>query len=274
MSHTATFAPSAANLTAVECPIPRAPPVMMATFPVSIMSVPTGWRSPSVCDEAIEQAGAAGGFQVFLAAAARAMRGVPGLHVPGVLQSGQIMVADDRRAFAALCPVAACGVAARCREIPGRVRARQDIVHVHGIAATAHYLALLRQSGLLVDVVACGMQILHALGHHHALGVTPRAFADALARVYARVAPRQCRAQVRAPVRALRADRLGERKAMRIGALQATEIGTVAFAHTGPEERHVCLLSLHGTCYSCSDQDHGDENTCGHDSRKFHVISL
>src|SRR3977135_3335385 len=93
-------------------------------------------------------------LQFFLLPAARAMRGVPGLHVPGVLQSGQVMVADDRRAFTALRPVAAGGVAARCREIPGRVRARQDIVHVHGIAAAADQLALLRQSGLLVDVVA------------------------------------------------------------------------------------------------------------------------
>jgi len=31
------------------------------------------------------------------------MRGVPGLHVPGVLQSGQVMMADDRRAFARSC---------------------------------------------------------------------------------------------------------------------------------------------------------------------------
>src|SRR6266851_7789600 len=143
MSHTATFAPSAANLTAVECPMPRAPPVMMATFPVSIMSAPTAWRSPSVCDEAIEQAGATGGFQVFLAAAARAMRGVPGLHVPGFLQSLQVMVADDRRAFAALGPVAARGITARRRETPVRIRARQDIVRVHGIPAAADHLALL-----------------------------------------------------------------------------------------------------------------------------------
>src|SRR5882762_9536840 len=121
MSHTATFAPSAANLTAVECPMPRAPPVITATFPASIMRVDC---AALVCDEAIHQAGAARGFQVVLAAAARAMRGVPGLHVPGVLQSGQVMVADDRRAFAALRPVAARGVAARRREIPGRVRAR------------------------------------------------------------------------------------------------------------------------------------------------------
>src|SRR5437762_1008380 len=125
MSHTATFAPSAANLTAVECPMPRAPPVMMATFPASIMSVVRA----SVCDEAIDQAGAARGFQVVLAAASRAMRGVPGLHVPGVLQSGQVMVADDRRAFAALRPVAAGGVAARSREIPNRKSTRLNSSH-------------------------------------------------------------------------------------------------------------------------------------------------
>ena len=60
---------------------------------------------PSVRDEAIDQAGAAGGFQLVLAAAARAMRGVPGLHVPRLLQAGAVMAADDRRSFAAFCPV-------------------------------------------------------------------------------------------------------------------------------------------------------------------------
>src|SRR5438132_9416570 len=105
------------------------------------------------------------------------------------------------------------------------------------------------------------MQILHVLGHRHALGVTPRAFADAIARVHARVAPRQCRAQVRAPVRVLRAGRLGERKAMRIGALQAAEIGTVALAHARYEERHAGLLSVHAECH---------EDSYDRDSRKFH----
>src|SRR5437667_7944392 len=122
--------------------MPRAPPVMMAIVPASIMSV----ERASVCDEAIDQAGAARGFQVVLTAAARAMRGVPGLHVPGVLQSLQVMMADDRRAFAALGPVAAGGVAARRRETPVRIRARQDIVRVHGIPAAADQLALLGQS--------------------------------------------------------------------------------------------------------------------------------
>src|SRR5207244_11932013 len=111
------------------------------------------WTAALGRDEAIDQAGAARGFQVVLAAAARAMRGVPGLHVPRVLQSCQVMVADDRRAFGALRPVAARGVAARGREVPGRVGARQDVVHVLGIAATADRLALLRQRGLLADVV-------------------------------------------------------------------------------------------------------------------------
>src|SRR6266705_2347006 len=78
---------------------------------------------PSVCDEAIEQASAPGGFQVFLTAAARAMRGVPGLHVPRVLQSLQVMVADDRRAITALGPVAAGGVDARRGAHSRRIRA-------------------------------------------------------------------------------------------------------------------------------------------------------
>src|SRR2546427_580108 len=99
------------------------------------------------------------------------MRGVPGLHVPGVLQSGQVMMADDRRAFAALGPVAARGIA------------------------------------------GC----------------------------------------------------LGERIAMRISALPPAEIGTVAFAHAGHEERHVRLLRLHGR--------HRGEQHCCIDSQKSHLSS-
>src|SRR5258707_901466 len=140
------------------------------------------------------------------------------------------MVADDRRPFAALGPVAAGGIAAGGRETPVRVRARQHIVLVRRIAAALDHLALLSQSRLLVDVVVLGMQVAHALRHYHALGVAPRTLPDAAARVYASVASRQCRAQVRAPVRVLGARRLGERVAVRIGALQAAEIGAVAFA--------------------------------------------
>src|SRR6266480_6184395 len=100
-------------------------------------------NSRSVRDEAVDQSGAAGGFQLVLAAAARAVRGVPGLHVARILQSLQVLVADDRRALAALGPVAAGGVAARRREAPVRVRAREDVVLVRRITAALDHLALL-----------------------------------------------------------------------------------------------------------------------------------
>src|SRR5256885_7051277 len=230
-------------------------------------------NSRSVRDEAVEQSRAAGGFQLVLAAAARAVRGIPGLHVARVLQPLQVLVADDRRAFAALGPVAAGGIAARGREAAVRIRAGQDVVLVRRTAPALAPLAFLGQGGLLVDIVVLGVQLAHALRHHHALGVAPRAFPDARARVYALVASRQCRAQVGAPVRVLGARGFGERVAMRIGAFEAAEIGAVALADAGYEERHVCLLGVHRR-HAGSRQDRRDENTCRRNSRKAHLTSV
>ncbi len=142
---------------------------------------------------------------------------------------------------------------------------------VRRIAAALDHLALLGQGGLLVDIVVLGVQVAHALRDHHALGVAPRAFADAAARVHAQIASRQCRAQVRAPVRVLGARRLGERRAMRIGAFQTAEIGALARTHAGHEERHVHLLSLHRRCHA---QGRRDENACYRNSRKAHLTSV
>ena len=154
------------------------------------------------------------------------------------------MVADDRRAFAALRPVAAGRVAARGGEAPLRIGAGQDVVHVHLVAAAWHRLALLGERGLLVDVRVLRMQILQVFRDHRALRVVPGAFADALARAHPRIAARQPRAQVRLPVRVLRAHGLGERVAMRVRAFDAAEIGAVALAGARHEERHVMLLRL------------------------------
>src|SRR5689334_9345226 len=103
----------------------------------------------SVRGEAIEQAGAARGLELILAAAARAVRRVPRLHVPGVLQPLQVVVPDDRRAVAALRPVAAGSVAARSREHALRVGAGEDVVLVRCVAAAFDLLALLGERGLL-----------------------------------------------------------------------------------------------------------------------------
>src|SRR5260370_39721290 len=65
----------------------------------------------SVGDETVDQTGATTSFQLILTATARAMRGVPGIHVPGVLESGTVMVTHDRRTLSALRPVPASGVA-------------------------------------------------------------------------------------------------------------------------------------------------------------------
>src|SRR5258705_997272 len=69
----------------------------------------------SLGGEAVKQPGSAGAFQGILAAPARAVRGIPRLHVPRLLEPSAIMVADDRRALPVLRPVAACRVTARCR---------------------------------------------------------------------------------------------------------------------------------------------------------------
>src|SRR5580704_10697683 len=138
------------------------------------------WRGQkSVGHEAIEQAGTAGGHQVVLAAAARAVRGVPGLHMPRVLETGTVMVTDDGGAVGAFRPVPAGGVAAGGGEEALRVRPGQDVVLVGGIAAAVDDLALLGQRRLLGEIVRARVEILHALRHHHAFGVLPRTLADA-----------------------------------------------------------------------------------------------
>src|SRR5262249_21393792 len=61
---------------------------------------PRGANPPyagSIHREAVGETGAAGGLELVLAAAARAVRGVPRLHVAGVLEPGEVVVTDDRR---------------------------------------------------------------------------------------------------------------------------------------------------------------------------------
>src|SRR5215510_10296445 len=89
----------------------------------------------SVGGEAVEQAGAARGLKLVLAAAARAVCRVPRLHMPGVLEAGAVVVADNGRAFVALGPVAAGGIAAGCRVAAVRVGAGENVVGVGCVAA-------------------------------------------------------------------------------------------------------------------------------------------
>src|SRR6516164_10158407 len=66
----------------------------------------------SIGDEAVDQTGATSRLQLILTATARAMRGVPRLHVPGGFQAGAVVMTNDGRSFTALGPVPAGSVAA------------------------------------------------------------------------------------------------------------------------------------------------------------------
>src|SRR5215218_3078251 len=99
--------------------------------------------SRSVRDEAVDQAGAARSLEVVLAAAARAVRRIPLLHMPEVVQAGAIVMSDDRRALAALGPVAAGRIAAGRRIAALRVGSGEDVVLVRRVAPRLDRLALL-----------------------------------------------------------------------------------------------------------------------------------
>src|SRR5271154_891444 len=77
----------------------------------------------SIGQETVDQASASCTLQAILAAAARAMRGVPGIHVSSVFEARTVMVAHNGRSVAALRPVAAGGVATGRRIETLRVRA-------------------------------------------------------------------------------------------------------------------------------------------------------
>jgi hypothetical protein len=170
-----------------------------------------------------------------------------------------------------IAPVAAGRVAARGREMALRVRARQHVMRVDGIAAARDWLALLGQRRLLGDIVGVGVKVLDALGYHHTLCVLPRTFADAVARTHSRFAARLCRAEISPPIGVARSCRPGERLAMRVGALDTAEVGAIALTHAGYEERYACLLRLDGgreasqqhrsTEWNSNPDNHGDPHT-------------
>ena len=58
-------------------------------------------------------------------------------------EADAVVMADDRRAFTVLRPVAAGRVSARCREHAVRIGARQHVMHVDAVAAAADDLTLL-----------------------------------------------------------------------------------------------------------------------------------
>src|SRR3989442_1557790 len=108
--------------------------------------------------EAVEQAVAAGTLQIVLTAApvraARGMRRVPRLRRIVVAQALPVMMADHRRALAALRPVAAGTILAGRERGAVRLGAGQDVVHVRRIAAPVPGRALVMKK-LISFCCAC-----------------------------------------------------------------------------------------------------------------------
>jgi|SRR5262249_30319709 len=75
-------------------------PIMQSMKAELVKPRPRGVKSDArgrlVGDETVDQTGATTSFQLILTATARAMRGVPGIHVSGILESGTVMVTHDR----------------------------------------------------------------------------------------------------------------------------------------------------------------------------------
>src|SRR5690606_7470434 len=168
-----------------------------------------------------------------LPAAARRMRGIPrGRVLPA---AGAVVVTDHRAAVRrAARPV-------RARVLRGRAvleRAGQDVVHVRRIAAAVDLLPLLAERRFLAEVVVLAVQVLDALGNHHALGVVPGPAADAIARVDGLPAALGRRAEVCAPGLVAGADRGCELLAVRIRAPEPAQAGAVPGTFARDEEAH------------------------------------
>ncbi len=117
--------------------------------------------------------------------------------MPDVLQTYAVVMTDNGRSLAVLRPAPTGRIATRRGIHAGRVRACQDIVQIHGIAASAHDLPFFSQCGLFSDVIGGRMKIVDVPGDEHAFGIVPGTFADTVPRVYARVSAGRRRAQVR-----------------------------------------------------------------------------
>src|SRR5690606_8047614 len=127
----------------------------------------------------------------------------------------------------------------------------QDVVHVRRVAAAVDLLALLAERRFLAEIIVLAMQVLDALGDHHALGVEPRPAADPVARVHGLAALGR-RAEVCAPRLAAGADGLRELLAMRVRAFETAEVGAVAWTFARDEEAHVRMRFLRGR--ACASQ--------------------
>lgn len=111
------------------------------------------------------------------------------------------MVTHHRRAFSALSPVTAGGIATcggRDSKAAFGVGAGQDIVLINGIATAANGLTFFGQCRLLIQVVVA-VEFIHVSRHHDPFNILPGAFADSITGVDGWAISRRCCAEIGAP---------------------------------------------------------------------------
>src|SRR5580692_4431061 len=156
-------------------------------------------------------------------------------------QALAVDVTEHGSAFGAAGPIAARAILAGRERRAVRLRAGQGVMPVRRVAAAIDDVAFFGKRGLLGQVVLA-MQLRDILGDDDALGIGPGAFADAIACIGCRLAVGCLGAQIGVPGMAAGTGGLRELLATLVCARQPAEIGAVAGADAGDEERHAGLL--------------------------------
>ena len=152
--------------------------------------------------ETVQQAAAAGGNKISLAASARGMRGIPG----NIAAAGAVVMTHLRAAFAFARPVLAGVVCTIGEGFSLGCGTSQDVMLIRRIAKPADGVTFFCDSGAFVDEIAdagqlCGVavQIGQALGNAHSLGVKPGTLPNPVPCIHCRLAVGGIRAEVSVP---------------------------------------------------------------------------
>src|SRR5215831_4889933 len=196
--------------------------------------------------KAIDQAVAAGLFQVILTTAACSVRRVPGRY------SGRfglaVVVADlglpRESGGIAGGPIPASHVLACRIGHAVELRTGQNVVLVRLVAASVHLVPFFVQRSFLVDIDLVRVQAGDVIRDLHSLGVVPGTFANAITGIHSRLAIFRAGTQVGAPGAVARFNSLSQLLAVRVGSLQSTEISAIARSFAGDEKTHRRFLVL------------------------------
>ena len=215
-----------------------------------------------VSGEAVEQPGAAGAYQTFLAAASRSMGRVPG----NIAAAMPVVMADLRTTFSGTGPVIAGVISLLPRKIgrPIVLRSGQNVMPVGPVATPVHQITVLVQSRSLDDI-RIDVELIEIDGDQLSPGVVPGPRSDSVAGGNG-AAFLDLGAEIRPPRASGGARSLGQLCAMGIGPFEAAQIRALAHTDTRDEEPHGVLAGREERRTR-----QGQNSECGQDPENVHV---